>query len=230
MFSDDAAAYANFTRSQKCWAHLLRKAIKLTLQAPENAEYRTFADALLDLDHEAERMRRDRRLSAVGRMRKEKELVRTLLVLCGPVCRTQKGATGLDHTWWLLAEELVRLTLRDQLFRFVLHEPVEQPNGERVGMGGTNNEAERTLRDAAQARDTGRTSKTAMGARRTSILTSVLESLRLYLPKFTLASVLEEVQRWQEAGRSCFRECMEKLGLSLPEESVLDRVLPDPSG
>src|SRR5204863_9720377 len=27
VFSDDAAIYANFTQDQKCWAHLLRKAI-----------------------------------------------------------------------------------------------------------------------------------------------------------------------------------------------------------
>jgi transposase len=25
VISDDAAVYANFTESQKCWAHLLRK-------------------------------------------------------------------------------------------------------------------------------------------------------------------------------------------------------------
>jgi hypothetical protein len=31
VISDDAAVYANFTQSQKCWAHFLRKAIKLTL-------------------------------------------------------------------------------------------------------------------------------------------------------------------------------------------------------
>ena len=40
VISDDAAVYANFAQAQKCWAHLLRKAIKLTLQEPENAEYR----------------------------------------------------------------------------------------------------------------------------------------------------------------------------------------------
>ena len=28
VISDDAAVYANFTAAQKCWAHLLRKAIK----------------------------------------------------------------------------------------------------------------------------------------------------------------------------------------------------------
>jgi len=40
VISDDAAMYANFTQSQKCWAHFLRKAIKLTLMEPANVEYR----------------------------------------------------------------------------------------------------------------------------------------------------------------------------------------------
>ena len=44
LFSDDYAVYANFTAAQKCWAHLLRKAIKLTLQDPHNAVYRAFTD------------------------------------------------------------------------------------------------------------------------------------------------------------------------------------------
>jgi len=61
-------------------------------------------------------------------------------------------------------------------------------------------------------------------------LTSVLESLRLYLPTYTLGSVLEEMKRWQEAGKSCFRQLLEKLKLSLPERGVLDRLFPEPSG
>ena len=31
LVSDDAAVYRNFSQAQKCWAHLIRKAIKLTL-------------------------------------------------------------------------------------------------------------------------------------------------------------------------------------------------------
>ncbi|OWK35706.1 IS66 family transposase [Fimbriiglobus ruber] len=31
LVRDDAAVYANVTLAQKCWAHLLRTAIKLTL-------------------------------------------------------------------------------------------------------------------------------------------------------------------------------------------------------
>jgi hypothetical protein len=44
VVSDDAAVYANFSQAEKCWAHLLRKAIKLTLQEPENPTYRPFTD------------------------------------------------------------------------------------------------------------------------------------------------------------------------------------------
>ena len=92
------------------------------------------------------------------------------------------------------------------------------------------NEAERTLRGAAQARLTGRTSKTLAGARRQTILTSVLQSLRLYLPTFTLPSVLAELRRWWATGRSCFAELMEEFELGPPERSVLDQILPGPSG
>jgi len=54
--------------------------------------------------------------------------------------------------------------------------------------------------------------------------------LRLYLKTFTLASVLEEIKRWWAAGRSCFTERLEKLKVAPPEQSVIDRVLPSPSG
>jgi hypothetical protein len=63
VISDDAAVYANFAESQKCWAHLLRKAIKLTLQDPNNTEYRDFTDRLLEIYREACRIQRDKRLS-----------------------------------------------------------------------------------------------------------------------------------------------------------------------
>jgi hypothetical protein len=124
----------------------------------------------------------------------------------------------------------MRLLLADELFTFVTAKAVEQPNGEIQPVGGTNNEAERTLRNPAQARKTARTSKTVHGARRQTILSSVLESLRLYLSSFTLAKVIEEVQGWLATGRSCFEELMQKLGLARSAQSILDEVLPEPSG
>ncbi|MBM4001590.1 MAG: transposase [Planctomycetes bacterium] len=74
LVSDDAAVYAQFTRSQKCWAHLLRKAIKLTLVAPGDPDYRDFTDRLLDIYREACRVQRDGRLATplVGRLANER--------------------------------------------------------------------------------------------------------------------------------------------------------------
>src|SRR3954451_4905699 len=82
VISDDAAVYANFTESQKCWAHLLRKAIKLTLQDPNNTEYRDFTDRLLETYREACRVQRDKRLSDEGRARKVLVLDDEILELC----------------------------------------------------------------------------------------------------------------------------------------------------
>jgi transposase len=233
LCSDDAAVYGNFTNAQKCWAHLLRKAIKLTLQAPHKEQYRDFADGLLAIYRTANRILRDQRLGDAGRARKVDELVDVVFDLCGPVLLETWEREGLQHDRRLLAAEIMRLALKHELFTFVTSKPAEQPNGARQPLSGTNNEAERTLRGPAQARKTKRTSKTIVGARRTTIVTSVLESLRLYLPTYTLSTVIEEIKRWQQTGRSCFRALLEKLNIELPDHSVLDRVLPvlpEPSG
>ena len=83
----------------------------------------------------------------------------------------------------------------EELFTFVLHPEV----------GPTNNFTERLQRGPALDRKAGRTSKTAAGARRRSVIVSVLESLRANLESFTLSSVLEEVGRWMAEGVSLFR-------------------------
>ena len=143
---------------------------------------------------------------------------------------------GPEDDYRRLCNELMRVMLAEQLFTFVTAEPVEKPNGEMLVVSGTNNEAERTLRSPAQARDTGRTNKTVAGARRQTVIVSVLESLRQHLPSFTLSSVIEEIRRWCETGRSCFARWAKKLGLighGLPDDgrlSLLDRVIPVPDG
>jgi hypothetical protein len=230
VFSDDAAVYANFTQSQKCWAHLLRKAIKLTLQEPANTEYRTFADRLLAIYRAACRVQRDGRLSDAGRARKVAELDDDLLDLCSPMWVADlPPLEGPANDYRLLVNELMRLLLAQQLFTFVTAAAVEMPNGETMPVGGTNNEAERTLRSAAQARKTGRTSKTSCGARRQTILVSVLESLRQYLTTFTLSSIVKEILRWSQTGKSCFQRLLKKLKLEPPNASILDQVLPIPA-
>jgi hypothetical protein len=231
VISDDAAVYGQFSEAQKCWAHLLRKAIKLTLQDPDNAEYRLFADRLLEIYREACRVQRDGRFGDEGRERKVAELEDEVLELCLDMWLAEfPPLEGLVNDYRLLVNEVMRLLLAEELFTFVTARPVEQPNGEMQTVGGTNNEAERTLRNPAGARKTGRTSKTVHGARRQTIVTSVLESLRLYLSSFTLAAVIEEVQGWLASGRSCFEELLQKLGLPRPTQSILDEVLPSPSG
>ena len=231
VISDDAAVYANFTKSQKCWAHLLRKAIKLTLMEPDNAEYRRLADRLLEIYYAACRVQRDGRLGEQGRQRKVAQLDDEILELCGPMWEAElPPLEGPDNDYRLLCEELMRLMLRQQLFTFVTAPPVQTPTGEVNPVAGTNNESERTLRSPAEARKTGRTNKTQRGARRQTVLTSVLESLRLQLPDFTLWSVLEEIDRWTTRGRSCFSDLMRKLRLEPPETSILDTLLPLPSG
>ena len=76
----------------------------------------------------------------------------------------------------------------------------------------------------------------APGARRQTTIVSVLESLRQHLSSFTLSSVIEEIRRWCETGRSCFARWVEKLGLinhQLRDDgrlSLLDCLIPVPDG
>lgn len=232
VVSDDAAVYENFSNSQKCWAHLLRKAIKLTLLRPSNVEFRRLTDRLLEIYRAACRVQQDKRLSAGTRARKVAELDDEILDLCGGVWAAElpKGE-GAEDEYRLLCNELMRLMLNQQLFTFVTAAPVATAQGVTQPVAGTNNEAERTLRGPAQARKTGRTNKKPAGARRQTIVVSVLESLRNHLASFTLTAIIDEINRWFLSGRSCFAELIAQLGLSTTTATrVLDRVLPRPSG
>lgn len=207
LVSDDAAVYRGFSKAQKCWAHLIRKAIHLTLLAPQSKRYRNFLDGLLKLYRTACRFAQDRRLSPGGRQHKVDLLTDELCHLLGPHAPSRRTpTTDIETDFVNLVNELLRLLADDELFTFVLY-----PN-----VGGTNNEAERTLRQPALDRRTGRTSKTDRGARRRSVLVSVLESLRLYLPKFTLSSVLEKIHNSLTAGESLFTPLLSTLDLPPP--------------
>jgi transposase len=228
VISDDAAVYANFTQSQKCWAHLLRKAIKLTLLAPGNAEYRSFTDRLLEIYRKACRVQRDGRLGGVGRAAKVADLDDEIVDLCGPVWILELPPLeeGPANDYRLLCNELMKLMLAQQLFVFVTAPAVEDPQGQWHPVAGTNNEAERSLRGAATDRKTGRTSKTARGARRRTVIASVLESLRPHLPRFTLWNVIDEIQQWHLLGESLFDRLRRQLNLPPPSTSLLDALIP----
>jgi hypothetical protein len=230
LISDDAAVYANFTHAQKCWAHLLRNAIKLTLIQPHNAPYRHLADRLLEIYRAACQVQSDGRLSDAGRARKVTELDDQILDLCGAVWAAElPPSDGPDNDYRLRCNELMRLMLAEQLFTFVTGAAVKLPDGRALPVASTNNEAERGLRNTATARKTGRTNKSSRGARRQTVLTSMLETLRLHLPCFTLSSVIEEIERWSTRGRSRFEDLLQQLNLPPPKQSILDKVLPIPA-
>jgi hypothetical protein len=214
---------------QKCWAHLIRKAIKLTLQDGEDRRYRLLTDGLLKIYRDARATQLDATLDDAGKLDTVAALEEELTLLCyGEVL--PESSHGLEHAYALLAHEVVRLKDNRELFTFVTATSPTQPNGQTMPVGGTNNEAERTLRNPAEARKTGRTNKTPGGTRRRTIVTSVLQSLRLYLSKYTLKTVIAEMLRWLQTGKSCFEEQLQKLKLKLPQESILQQLYPTPSG
>jgi transposase len=194
--SDDAAVYrGRFPQAQKCWAHLLRKVIRLALLYPGKKRYQRFLDQLLELYHDAKRAAADGRLSPDGRTTRVWDLESRLWDLCRHYqCDITADLRPHERDFANLIEELKRLLLDGELFTFVLVPAVE----------GTNNISERTLRGSAQDRKAGRTNHTATGARRRSVIVSVLESLRVNLKTFTLATVLAEVGRWMGEGTSLF--------------------------
>jgi len=201
--SDDYAVYRNrFTKGQKCWAHLLRKAIKLMLSHPENPQYRKFFEELLAVFRQGKRYQQDGRLTDAGRRRKVEELEDRFQSMCfsfRPDEQQKEAAGGKDYA--ALLRELVRCLADNELFTYVLHPEVE----------ATNNASERTFRNAAQARNTGRTSKTESGAKRRSVITSVFTSLRQNLQELTLHSILQEVTEWCRTGQSLFQRQLQQM-------------------
>ncbi len=220
--SDDAAVSQGFSRAQKCWAHLLRKAIRLTLLKPERKQYETFVDSLLEIYRKGKAIAEDKRLSEAGRRARVEQLVDAVCDCTGTrFVDETKPADDAEKDFLNLTHKIVRLMSDDELFTFVIDPEAD----------GTNNISERQRRAPAQDRVTGRTNKTECGARRRTVITSVLDSLRGYVPTLTLTTVLQELERWQKTGISCFRRLVKELklpALSLPETiaSPLDLLVP----
>jgi transposase len=194
--TDDYAAYKSlFTQHQLCWAHLIRKAIKLALQYPDRPEYATFLDELCETYHQALRHQRDGRLS-IGRAEKVEQLLDRIRQLCTrhgePIVPDETPTHEADFIH--LQNEL--MDNPDCLFVFVEHPTVE----------ATNNRSERNARREAEVRKGARTSKTADGAQRRGVILTVLASLATRFQRFTLDNLLSEVARWWETGRSIFQQ------------------------
>ena len=194
--TDDYAAYKSlFTQHQLCWAHLIRKAIKLALQYPDHPEYAAFLDELCETYHQALRHQRDGRLS-VGRAAKAEQLLDRVRRLC-----TRHGERIVENETPLHLADFIRLQNElmdnpDCLFVFVEHPAVEP----------TNNRSERNARREAEVRKGARTSKTAAGAQRRGVILTVLTSLATRFQRFTLDDLLSEVTCWWETGLSIFQQ------------------------
>jgi hypothetical protein len=224
--TDDYAAYKSmFSEHQLCWAHLLRKAIKLMLQNPEETEYAEFWDQLCSIYHDAKQRSQevaasvtgDRLNSAEGRRAVIEELQARVTSLCDrreeAIITTTAAAKAQPPikptappvaTFLLLQRELA-----DQLeclFVFVEHPDVEP----------TNNRSERNARREAEIRKGARTNKTAAGAKRRSTIVTVFASLRTRIDNFTLANMLTEVGRWANAGVSLFQIELDAIKANLP--------------
>ena len=217
--TDDYAAYENlFSEHQLCWAHLIRKAIKLVLQNPDVTEYAEFMDQLCGIYHDAKQLSDNVAASVVAAsvggeplnaaadvkavVAKLQERITLLCSRRGEPIITSKAAAKLEppieptpshvETFILLQRELADNL--DCLFVFVEHPEVEP----------TNNRSERNARREAEIRKGARTSKTNRGAKRRSIIVTVLASLRTRISKFTLSNMLAEVGRWVDTGKSLF--------------------------
>ena len=204
--TDDYAAYKSlFGEHQLCWAHLIRKAIKLALQYPDQVQYAEFLDQLCAIYDDAKSLQTDGLLSR-EREAKVRELEARVQSLCTrweePIVKdvTTADKTPLDvETFILLQRELV--TNLSCLFVFVKHPDVEP----------TNNRSERNVRREAEIRKGARTSKSELGARRRSVIVTVLASLHTRLAHFTLSALLGEVNQWLEQGSSIFQRELHRL-------------------
>jgi hypothetical protein len=224
--TDDYAAYQNmFNQHQLCWAHLIRKAIKLALQNPDEPEYAEFLDGLCSIYDDAKQLRQDA-LAATDDAKPNEPAPRAAIVkqlqdrvtsLCNrreETIITPKAAAKSElaieptpdpvATFLLLQRELADNV--DCLFVFVEHPTVEP----------TNNRSERNVRREAEIRKGARTSKTASGAKRRGTIVTVLASLQTRISNFTLSNVLMEIERWLKAGTSQFQQELHAIQAHLP--------------
>ncbi|NJR63559.1 MAG: transposase [Cyanobacteria bacterium CRU_2_1] len=139
------------------------------------------------------RWQKDKRLT-VGRAQKVELLKARLRQLCSRWHETIDPETMPTHQqiFIRLQQELIKGI--DALFVFVANPQVEP----------TNNRSERNLRREAEVRKGGRTSKTQSGARRRSIIMSVLATFNTRFEAFTLQHLLEELTHWTQLGLSRF--------------------------
>jgi len=223
--TDDYAAYRDmFSQHQLCWAHLIRKAIKLALQNPNERQYAEFLDSLCSIYDDAKQLRDDALLQDASsdaedasRLAVVAQLQNRITTLCNRREETiitaktaAKSKPTIDPTDSSIATFiLLQRELADNvacLFVFVEHPKVEP----------TNNRSERNVRREAEIRKGARTSKTVRGAKRRGTIVTVLASLQTRISNFTLSNVLVEIDRWLESGSSLFQQELQAIHAAHP--------------
>lgn len=177
-----------FTAAQKCWAHFLRKAIKLMLLYPEKKQYHDFFKNLYLIFSEAKELK-----EKSGKIEGIEKLEGKIKKICTEIERKLHKDTAKDEREFVNLQKNLMRNIKD-LFTFVLNKGVEP----------TNNNGEQGLRHVARSRNNYQTSKTKKGADRHSIIASVLFSLKQNLEEFTLKSVTKEAIKWKTEGLSLF--------------------------
>lgn len=222
--TDDYAAYKSmFSQHQLCWAHLIRKAIKLALKNPNEPQYAAFLDELCGIYDEAKQHRTAALSGEASTVDGDpvKRLQDRIIELCNrsdeEVITANAAAKAIPAvaataepvaTFILLQRELVENLAC--LFVFVSNPQVEP----------TNNISERNIRREAEIRKGARTSKTSNGAKRRSTIVTVLASLQTRIT-FTLANVLAEVGQWYDSGISLFEKELQQHRTTIPPPSEL---------
>jgi transposase len=212
----DYAAYKNlFSQHQLCWAHLIRKAIKLALMNPDEPEYAAFLDQLCSIYDDAKQLRENHRTNVTPDEQRE-EVVQQLQTRVEALCTRhdeevikpddsdRPSTSSHAETFILLQRELVGNL--DRVFVFV-----EQPEVEP-----TNNRSERNVSREAEIRKGARTSKTDAGAKRRSVIVTVLASLQTRIENFTLSRMLAEIAGWLSTGSSIFEQELQTIQANLP--------------
>ena len=196
-------------------------------------EYRQFTDRLLEIYREACRVQRDGRLGDAGRAAKVGVLDDEILELCVPLWALDVPPLeeGPANDYRLIgqrshAADAGQATVHVRDGQAGRRSRTAPANRWRARTTKRNARCARPPRPATRAERT----RSTVGARRQTIIVSVLESLRVYLTTFTLKSIVAEMDRWQRAGRSCFRTMLNKLKQPAPAQSPLDKLLPIPDG
>lgn len=198
--SDCYRMYVNrFDEAQKCWAHFLRKIIRLHLLYPEEKEYKKFLVNLGGIFSQSKKIK-----TKPWKIKRKNTEVKKLRTWIKKLCNRQderlnKNTTKQHREFVNLQKSLIRNI--DDLFTFVFYKEVEP----------TNNTAEQGLRKTALMRNNYQTSKTQNGAEKRSIITTVLASLKQNLPEFSLDSVIIEVQDWMTSGKTLFIRQLEAI-------------------